>query len=124
MPAALREAMTVATCADSRRVESVKTATRPSPNSRACSPASARQPAPNVNVGMPTVNALSLCSVSEKSAWQQGIALPPPQSRLSLSSPRTQDHVGGLLGDHDHRNVRVAGYEPRHDARVDHAQRL
>src|SRR5207237_8237086 len=58
---------------ESRKVASVKSATRCSASSRACSPASARQPAPKVKVGMPTVNARSLSSVKEKSAWQHGI---------------------------------------------------
>ena len=68
MPAAFSDARTAATCAEGLNVASVNSATRETLSSRACSPASARQPAPKVNVGTPTVKALSLFSISAKSA--------------------------------------------------------
>ena len=87
----------------SSSVLSVNSATRFSPRSRACAPASARQPAPKVNVGMPTVNALSLSAVSAKSVWQQDSSNLLYASRLPRASGIAQDQIGRLFGDHDRR---------------------
>ena len=36
--------------------------------------------------------------------------------------PGVFDEIGGLLGDHDHGRVDVAGRKIRHDGGIDHAQ--
>src|SRR6478752_1256829 len=104
MLAAASEPCTVARCSELLSVLSVNSATRLSPRSCAWAPASARQPAPKVNVGIPTVNALSLSAVSAKSVWQQLI-----ESPLRTGLPRrigiAQDQIGRFFGDHDDGHV-------------------
>ena len=68
MPASRSEAATVANGSLARIRWSVKSATRRNPSSRACGPASASTPAPNVNVGIPIVKPRSLPSTRAKSA--------------------------------------------------------
>src|SRR5208283_1101286 len=141
MPAAESDASTAATCSEWRNLASVNKPTRRKPCSRAPPPASARHPAPKVKVGMPTVKAWSLSSVSVKSAWQQGM-LKPPAGKSYTAACRAratparagvwrgsggalaQDQVGGLLRDHDDRQVGVAGGKRGHHAAIDHPQRF
>ncbi len=43
---------------------------------------------------------------------------------VASSAGLPPDHVGGLLGDHQHRGVEVGGGHGRHDRGIDHAQAL